>query len=66
MGEGAQSKFKTEVLMLLIAIALFVVSGFFNSYQAAYRGYAISFVGFGSVLMVAASISYSKRSKKRP
>jgi hypothetical protein len=49
--------------MLLIAIALFVVSAFFNSYQAAYRGYAISFVGFGSVLMVAASISYSKRSK---
>jgi hypothetical protein len=63
MGEGAQSKFKTEVFMLLIAIALFVVSAFFNSYQAAYRGYAISFVGFGSVLMVAASISYSKRSK---
>jgi hypothetical protein len=28
-----------------------------------YRGYAISFVGFGSVLMVAASISYLKRSK---
>ncbi|MCJ7561214.1 hypothetical protein MUO79_11475 [Candidatus Bathyarchaeota archaeon] len=69
-------KFKAEVVLLLMAIALFVVSTFFYSYQAVseglsfslglnypYRGYAITFVGFGSVLMVAASISYSKRSK---
>jgi hypothetical protein len=60
-----------------MAIVLFVVSAFFHSHQAVseglsfraslngypYRGYAITFVGFGSVLMLAASISYSKRSK---
>jgi hypothetical protein len=28
-----------------------------------YRGIALAFVGFGSVSMVTASISYSKRSK---
>ena len=28
-----------------------------------YQTYAISFVGFGSLLMIAASISYQKRSK---
>jgi hypothetical protein len=70
MGEGAQSKFKAEIFLLLVAIVLFVVSAFFYSYEGQalgfdypYRGYAISFVGFGSVLMIAASISYSKRSK---
>jgi hypothetical protein len=52
-----------------MAIVLFVVSAFFYSYEAVslasypYRGYAITFVGFGSVLMLTASISYSKRSK---
>jgi hypothetical protein len=74
--EEKQLKFKAEVALLLGAIALFVVSTFFYSYQAAsqglsfslgldypYRGYAITFVGFGSVLMAAATISYSKRSK---
>jgi hypothetical protein len=69
---GTQLKFKAEVVLLLVAIALFIVSTFFYSYQGRafslgfnypYRGYAITFVGFGSVLMVAASISYSKRSK---
>jgi hypothetical protein len=51
-----------------------VVSAFFFSYQTGsatfnlnwsypYRGYALAFVGFGSVLMVTASVSYSKRSK---
>jgi hypothetical protein len=62
--------------LLVAAIALFVVSVFFYSYQPAgeslsfsaslsypYRLYAITFVGFGSFLMFAASISYSKRSK---
>jgi hypothetical protein len=70
--EGSKSKFKAEVCLLLMAIALFVVSTFFYSFQGRafslglnypYRGYAIPFVGFGSVLMVAATISYSKRSK---
>lgn len=72
-------KFKAEMCLLLLAIVLFVVSAFFYSYPATtetrslssdlgsftypYRAYAISFVGFGSVLMLVASISYSKRSK---
>jgi len=55
---------------------LFAASSFFYSYSAGtesvslslgfsypYRGYALTFLGFGSVLMTAASISYSKRSK---
>jgi len=68
-------KFKTEVSLLLMAITLFSVAMFFFSYQGAvadngslslaypYRGIALAFVGFGSVSMVTASISYSKRSK---
>jgi hypothetical protein len=71
MREGAQSKFKAEIFLLLVAIVLFAVSASFYYYEGLalgfdypYRGYAFSFVGFGSVLMVAASISYSKRSKK--
>jgi hypothetical protein len=63
--------------LLVVAIVLFAVSAFFYSYQPAseglsfsaslgsypYRLYAVTFVGFGSVLMLAASVSYSKRSK---
>jgi hypothetical protein len=68
-------KFKMEVCLLALAITLFVVSSFFYLYQTGssdltlsmasypYRGYALAFVGFGSALMVAASISYMKRSK---
>jgi hypothetical protein len=70
-------RFKTEVSLLLIAISLFAVAMFFFSYQNGaggsatlsydlafpYRGVALAFVGFGSVSMVTASISYSKRSK---
>jgi hypothetical protein len=61
-------KFKTEVSLLLVAITLFAVAMFFYSYQGLsfaypYRGIALAFVGFGSVSMVTASISYSKRSK---
>jgi hypothetical protein len=70
-------KFKAEIGLLLVAMALFVVSVFFYSYLVVeeglsfsanlgsypYRGIAFTFVGFGSVLMLAASISYSKRSK---
>ena len=70
MGKGIQLRFKAEILLLLVAIVLFAASTFFYSYEGLalgfdypYRGYAISFVGFGSVLMVAASVSYSKRSK---
>jgi len=73
-------RFKTEVALLSVAIALFALSSFAYSYQAEapvsllseaaamaafpYRMYAMSFVGFGSVLMVAASISYQRRSKQ--
>ena len=60
-----------------MAITLFAVSAFFYSYQQVsegvslnavlvnypYRAFGIMFVGFGSVLTVVASISYSKRSK---
>ena len=66
-------KFKIEVLLLTLALTLFVVSAFFYGYHTGnfsinwaiytYRGYALAFVGSGSVLMVAASLSYSKRSK---
>jgi hypothetical protein len=69
-GEASEAKFKAEIFLLLVAIVLFAVSTFFYSYQGQtfsfdypYRSYAFSFVGFGSVLMVTASISYSKRSK---
>jgi hypothetical protein len=69
-------KFKAECL-LVMSIVLFALSAFFYFYQSAsqavsfsaslgsypYRVYGITFVGFGSVLMLAASISYSKRSK---
>lgn len=71
-------EFKTEVCLLVIAISLFAVSVFFYSYQVGggdavmltqslaypYRGYALMFLGCGSVSMVTASISYSKRSKE--
>jgi hypothetical protein len=62
--------------MLLAAIALFVISTYCYSYATGngsvalslsssfpYRGYAVPFVSFGSVLMGVASLSYSKRSK---
>ena len=75
-------RFKLEVALLSVAIALFAVSSFIYSYQTEtntvsllnesaamaaafpFRMYAVSFVGFGSVLMVAASISYQKKSKQ--
>jgi hypothetical protein len=79
-------RFKLEVFLLSAAIALFVLSSFFYSYQVdnqtenmyaagtaslspvaasfPYQTYAISFIGFGSLLMVAASISYQRKSKE--
>lgn len=69
-------KFKAEMCLLVMAIIFFAASAFFYSYHPAnaelfssaglshpYRIYAITFVGFGSVLTLAASVSYSKRSK---
>ena len=69
-------KFKAEMCLLLAAMALFAISAFFYSYQPPgenltftlgssypYRIQALMFVGFGSALMLTASISYSKRSK---
>ncbi len=75
--EGNESKFKAEVCLLLMAIVLFVLSAFFYSYQVVseeltfsvglgsypYRVYALTFVGFGSALMLVASILYSKHIK---
>jgi hypothetical protein len=69
-------KFKAEIFLLLAAIALFAASAFLYSSptsteglaaasasQFPYQGYAYSFVGFGALLMVTASISFLKRSK---
>ena len=66
--------FKYEICLLLASIGLFAVSAFLYSYPTygegftyaasfPYQGYAVSFVGFGSLLMVAASISYMRRTK---
>ena len=67
--EGNKAKFKVEIFLLLAAIVLFIASIFVYSSGGValgypYKSYAISFVGCGTVLMVAATISYSKRSKK--
>jgi len=68
-------KFKTEVCLLSMALALFMVSAFFYSYQTGganfslnwasypYQGYALALVSFGLVLTVVASVSYSKHGK---
>jgi hypothetical protein len=68
-------KFKTEVCLLSLALALFVVGAFFYSYQTGssnfslnwasypYQGYALAFVSFGLALTVTASVSYSRRGK---
>jgi len=66
--------FKYEICLLLAAIGFFVVSAFLYSYPTYqegfayiatfdYQGFAFSLVGFGTLLMVAASISFMKRSK---
>ncbi|HMK94890.1 MAG TPA: hypothetical protein VK536_05755 [Candidatus Limnocylindrales bacterium] len=67
-------KFKAEVCLLSLALSLFVISAFFYSYQTVsanltanwsypYQGYSIGLVAFGSVLTLAAFVSYSKRGK---
>jgi len=69
-------KFKAEICLLIGAIALFFVSAFLYSYKTfseglaivasfeyPYKGYALSLVGFGSLLMVTASLSFMRRSK---
>ncbi len=70
-------RFKTELSMLLAAIALFVVSTICYSYVIGpqslglalkavtypYRAYAVPFLTFGSLIMGIATFSYSKRSK---
>ncbi len=61
--------------LLAFSIALFAVAMFCYSYSNAssveafgvafpYRGVALLFVGVGSVSMVTASISYSKKTKE--
>ena len=73
---GKVMKFKAELCMLIVAIALFFVSAFLYSYKTLseglalvasfeypYQGHALSLVGFGSLLMVTASVSFMKRGK---
>ncbi len=71
---GYMMNFKYEICLLLAAIGLFAVSAFLYSYPTyqegftyatsfEYQGYAFSFVGFGSLLMITASISFMRRSK---
>ena len=69
-------KFKAEICLLVAAIGLFAASAFLYSYKTfseglnlvssfeyPYHGHALSFVGFGSLLMFTASVSFMKRSK---
>jgi hypothetical protein len=70
-------KYKLEMSLLLIAITLFSLSAIFYSYSFGdstvsfdsglnsypYSRYAIALVGFGSIFMLAASLSFSRRSK---
>ena len=68
-------KFKMEVGLLSLALVLFAISAFCYSYQTGstnfslnfasypYQGYALAFVSFGSILIVTASVSFSKRGK---
>lgn len=70
-------QFKKEASLLVAAIALFAVATFLYNYQATtdavtimnqsvvypYRAVAICFVGVGFASMVAASISYSRKTK---
>lgn len=66
-----------EICLLLIAITLFGFSAFFYSYNLVesnvslgvglnsypYRVYALTLVGLGSILMVTASVSFSRHIK---
>jgi hypothetical protein len=70
-------QFKKEASLLVAAIALFAIATFLYTYQSTtdavtvmyqsvvypYRAVAICFVGVGFVSMVAASISYSRKTK---
>lgn len=70
-------QFKKEVGLLLLAISLFTVATFFYTYQASsaeatslaesiiypYRSIGLAFVGIGFASMVAASISYQRKTK---
>ena len=70
-------KYKMEISLLLIAITLFGLSAFFYSYNLVelnvslgvglnsypYRVYALTLVGLGSVLMLTASVSFSRHIK---
>jgi membrane protein implicated in regulation of membrane protease activity len=71
-------KFKAEVVLLALAIALFTVATLFFSYQGTsnqaaaftaqsiaypYRGIAFVLLGVGSLSMVTASVSYTRKTK---
>jgi cell division protein FtsX len=71
-------KFKAEVGLLALAIALFTVATLFYSYQGTinqavaftaqsvaypYRGIALVLLGVGGLSMVTASVSYTRKAK---
>ncbi|MDR0373527.1 MAG: hypothetical protein LBI79_08240 [Nitrososphaerota archaeon] len=74
-------KFKSELILLVIAITLFAVATVCYSHSNntptdiatlnltsthPYRSIAVVFVGIGAISMVTASISYSKKTKDLP
>ncbi|MGQ9641680.1 MAG: hypothetical protein ACUVUF_06105 [Candidatus Bathycorpusculaceae bacterium] len=66
-------KFKTEILLLVLSIALYILSAYCYSFEALaegttsiyfpYKDYAIPLIVVASALLVTAAISYSKRRK---
>jgi uncharacterized membrane protein len=66
-------KFKTEISLLVLSIALYILSAYCYSYEALaegtasiyypYKDYAVPLIVVASALLVIAAISYSKRRK---
>ena len=67
-------KFKTEISLLMLSIALYILSAFCYSYEALaegtasvyypYQGYAVPLTVTASALLLVAAILYSKRQKQ--
>ncbi|NLE05377.1 MAG: LPXTG cell wall anchor domain-containing protein [Crenarchaeota archaeon] len=70
-------KYKTELLLLLTAVIMFIISALFYSHTLSteavtfdsaitypYRTYTIPFIIFGTLLMGTASILFKKKNKK--
>jgi hypothetical protein len=64
-------KFKTEISLLMLSIAIYILSAYCYSYEVLaegttslnypYKDYAFLLVVFASALLLIAAISYSKR-----